>query len=95
MKQFTNKILVLLNSIGKDKFQHDCLGSLIFCLTFLLSVWFLGVLIAVNTALVVTVGFALFKDFVLDEYPDYWDIAVTIIGGLKVYIPILATYFIV
>lgn len=89
MKQFINKILMLLNSIGKDKYQHECLGGWIFLISFGLLFIFMPALWASSIAFAIVFTAALIKDIVIDDYADLVDIFATMLGALKIYIPIL------
>lgn len=101
MKTFISKIFNLLASIGKDKYQHDAIGSRIAAWSFIviMLIGFIGYSrtifwIAFASSMVSTIFCALWKDCVYDEYADWRDIAATIIGGIRIWVTIIVIYLI-
>lgn len=82
-----NKIFKYLNKIGKDKYQHFTLGSIIACIVLCL-VSGLDFPVANFISIVAVLSAALFKEFSLDSFEnaDVSDIVATLLGGLPVWL---------
>lgn len=82
-----NKIFKYLNKIGKDKYQHFTLGSLIACIVLCLASC-LDFPVANFISIASVFSAALFKEFSLDgfENADIMDIVATLLGGLPIWV---------
>lgn len=75
-------------AIGKDRYMHITLGTLIACLT-LCAFCFLPMWANMLVSLCVVSAAALIKDLVIDDKPDWVDVVCTWIGGLCVWLPVI------
>lgn len=92
MKNLIDRLLNLLNRIGKDKYQHFTLGAAIAALAMLaalpLDAWWRGLPLLVSMLAVVVM--AVLKERRLDPRADLEDILWTLAGGAAVWLPTLA-----
>lgn len=75
-------------SIGKDKYMHIVVGSLIASLS-LIVFCFLPLWANLIISVLLVLSSALMKDLVIDDKPDWVDIVCTIVGGLFVWLPVI------
>lgn len=82
-----NKIFKCLNKIGKDKYQHFTLGSIIACIVLCITNS-LDFSVANFFSIITVFGATLVKEFIIDgfENADILDIIATLLGGLPVWI---------
>lgn len=87
MKNLIDRLLNLLNGIGKDKYQHFTAGAAIAALTVLaalpLDAWWRGLPLLVSMIAVVTA--AVLKERRIDPETDLNDILWTLGGGAAVW----------
>lgn len=75
-------------AIGKDKYMHISVGSLIASLSLIIFCW-LPIWANLIISVLLVLSSALIKDLVIDDKPDWVDIVCTIVGGLFVWLPVI------
>lgn len=92
MKKIFDWIFAKLGKVGKDKYQHIAVGSILAAVLFVLLLQLGRADVAWWLSLMLTFGAALGKEFIIDAEPDARDIAATMIGWLAVGVP---TFFLI
>lgn len=99
MKTIFTKIFKLLDRIGKDKYQHFALGSVLALLVFIVaqpifefagrgaSYW-----IAYALSFIITMGVEAYKEWYLDVKADWRDVLATFLGGSVVWAALAFAY---
>lgn len=99
MKNVLNQLFRWLDKIGKDKYQHFALGTMIATLGFIVAMplfRFIGhtgaFWVCFGISVAATLGLEAFKEFRVDVKPDWRDILATMLGGSMVWISLLVAY---
>ncbi len=87
MKLLSN-VFGWLFAIGKDRYMHIVVGSLIASLSLIVFCW-LPMWANMLISVIVVSAAALIKDYAIDITPDWVDIVCTSVGGLMVWLPVI------
>lgn len=91
MIKIINSLLKWLNAIGKDKYQHFCLGATIASVALCLASW-ISFPIAIRISIIVVFGVELIKELVIDSTASYRDLVATMLGGVPVWVASIFIY---
>lgn len=94
MRKILNWIFLMLDRIGKDKYQHFTLGAIITAFAFVVFLTFCRADLAWWLSLFVTFGAESCKEFIIDEEGSPADFAATMIGCASVAMPLFPLIFI-
>lgn len=83
-----NKLFGWFLAIGKDRYIHIVLGTMIASVLLCVFAW-LPLWINLLISLVVVLAAALLKDLVIDSTADWVDILCTWLGGSLIWLPVI------
>ena len=84
--KWLSKIFTALYGIGKDRYMHIVVGTLIACLSLVVFCW-LPLWANLLISVIMVLAAAVIKDCVIDAQADVCDIVCTAMGGVMVWTP--------